>query len=109
MNQGPGAWCCAPARAAKATMTGCGTCAVLICYSREGSIKAMRLLRSPSFTRPSFLTVFVMEAAENRASHVWYATIPYDFKLGAIREANHPLILIYMHCCLTGSDRNRWT
>jgi hypothetical protein len=56
MNQGPGAWCCAPARAAKATMTGCGTCAVLICYSREGSIKAMRLLRSPSFTRPSFLT-----------------------------------------------------
>src|SRR5580704_1954118 len=33
-----------------------GTSAALICHSREGSIKAMRLLSSPSFTRPSFPT-----------------------------------------------------
>lgn len=24
---------------------------------------------------------------------LWYARIPYDFKLGPIRDANHPLIL----------------
>jgi hypothetical protein len=50
------AWCCAPARAARATITGWGISAALIYHSREGSIKAMCLLSSPSFTRPSFPT-----------------------------------------------------
>jgi hypothetical protein len=46
-----------------------GTSAALICHSREGSIKAMRLLSSrPSRGHP-FPAVFVMEAAENRTSH----------------------------------------
>ena len=35
----------------------------------------------------------LFEGLRKQTRYLWYAKIPYDFKLGPIRETNHPLIL----------------
>jgi len=70
--------------ARKQAAKGNGLCCAKIPFSFEVD----RYNGQPANNRLTFIIYALLPERS-----LWYAKIPYDFKLGPIRETNHPLIL----------------